>query len=112
MRRNSFVVALALLAAGALAGPAFAKSFTQVVSLSVPAYVGNTQLRAGDYWVTVNGDHVTIVQDHKVVARCEGHIEQGVRDNGATIIVSDTDGQLRSIHFDGGTQVLVMRTQS
>jgi hypothetical protein len=47
-----------------------------------------------------------------VVARAEGRIEQGVRDDGVTIIVSGADGQLKEIHFDGGTQVLVMRTAS
>ena len=112
MRRSSLAVTLALLAASAFSGPAFAKPFTKVVSLTLPATVGGTQLDAGDYWVTVNHNQVTIVRDHKVVARAEGRIEQGVRDNGVTIIVSGADGQLKEIHFDGGNQVLVMRSAS
>jgi hypothetical protein len=112
MYRKSFVATLALLAAAALSGPAFAKPFTKVVSLSLPTVIGGAHLDAGDYWITVDGNKVTIVQDHKVVAQAEGRLQQGIRDNGVTIIVSEADGQLKEIHFDGGNQVLVMKSES
>jgi hypothetical protein len=104
MYRKSFVATLALLAAAVLSGPAFAKPFTKVVNLSLPTVIGGAHLDAGDYWVTVDRNKVTIVQDHKVVAQAEGRLQQGIRDNGVTIIVPEADGQLKEIHFDEGTR--------
>jgi hypothetical protein len=65
------------LAAAALSGPAFAKPFTKVVNLSLPTVIGGAHLDAGDYWVTVDGNKVTIVQDHKVVARPKDACSRG-----------------------------------
>ena len=49
MRTNSFVRTLALLAAVALAVPAFAKPFAKTISISHAAKLGKVDLQAGEY---------------------------------------------------------------
>jgi len=93
-----------------LSGPAFAKPFTKVVNLSLPGYRRRAS-GPGDYWVTVDRNKVTIVQDHKVVAKPKDACSRDPRQR-SDHHCPEADGQLKEIHFDGGNQVLVMKSES
>jgi hypothetical protein len=107
MRRIG-VAAVALLLITSLVVPTFAKPYSRVVILSLPASIGATQLVAGDYQVTVTGKKIALVRDHKLVTEANARWENRGEVFGATAIIADPTGQLREIRFQGDTRALVI----
>jgi hypothetical protein len=109
MRRIG-VAAVALLLVTSFVVPTFAKPFSRVVSLSFPTMVGNTQLVAGDYQVTVIGHNVALVRDHQLITQVNGRWQDVRGTYGATAIISDPSGQLREIRFQDTSRALIIST--
>jgi len=107
MRRIG-MVAVALLLVTSLVVPTFAKPYSRIVSLSLPAMVGNTQLIAGDYQITVTGNKVALVHNHKLITEANARWVSRNEMYGATAIIADSTGQLREIRFEGDTRALVI----
>jgi hypothetical protein len=107
MRRIG-VAAVALLLVTSFVVPTFAKPYSRIVSLSLPAMIGSTQLAAGDYQITVSGNKIAVVHDHKLVTQANARWESRNEMYGATAIIADSNGQLREIRFEGGTRALVI----
>ena len=75
MKTSSFVSSIALLAAMALAMPAFAKPFAKTISLTQTAKLGKAQLQAGEYRLEIEGNKATVQKGRRVVAESEGRWE-------------------------------------
>src|SRR5213595_3794985 len=72
MKTNSFVRSMALLAAIALAVPAFAKPFAKTINISQTAKLGKAELKAGEYRLEIEGNKATVQKGKQVVAQSEG----------------------------------------
>jgi hypothetical protein len=108
MRKSIGVAAIALLLVTSFVVPTFAKPYSRIVTLTTPEMVGNTQLVAGDYQLTVTGNKIALVRDHKLITEALGRWESRREVFGATAIIGDSTGQLREIQFQGDTRALVI----
>src|SRR5882762_118088 len=75
MKTKSFVRSMALLAAVALAVPAFAKPFAKTINISQNAKLGKSELKAGEYCLEIEGNKATVQKGKQVVAESEGRWE-------------------------------------
>jgi len=57
-----------LLAAIALAVPAFAKPFAKTINISQTAKLGKSELKAGEYRLEIEGNKATVQKGKQVVA--------------------------------------------
>src|SRR5258708_28082219 len=71
MKTNSFVRSMALLAAIAMAVPAFAKPFTKTINIAQDARLGKAELRAGEYRLPIEGNKATVQKGKAVMAESE-----------------------------------------
>ena len=107
MKRNSFVRSIALLAAFALAIPAFAKPFAKTISISQSAKVGRSELKAGEYRLTIDGNKATVHKGSQVVAESEGRWEdRSAKSDYDSVLLSET-GQVKEVRFAGQARVFV-----
>ncbi len=72
MKTNSFVRSMALLAAIALAVPAFAKPVSQNFQLSQKTLIGKSALNAGEYRFLIDGNNVTVTKGKLLELRFAG----------------------------------------
>ncbi len=105
--RKSIISTLALLAMTALAMPAISETFSKNVTFTEALSVGGTQLKAGEYKVTVNGTNVTIEKGHDVLVKTEGRVEQRPAKYYATTVVHDASGAVREIDLSGRNEAIV-----
>jgi hypothetical protein len=107
MRTNSLLRSLALLAAIALAIPAFAKPFTKTISISKAAKLGTVELKAGEYKLEIEGTKATVQKGKQVIAQSEGRWEdRSFKPDYDSVLLGD-NGEVREVRFAGQTRVFV-----
>src|ERR1700720_3157996 len=107
MKTNSFLRSMALLAAVALAIPAFAKPFTKTISFSQSAKVGKSELKAGEYRLEIEGNKATVQKGKQVVAESEGRWEDRSTKSSYDSLLISENGQVKEVRFAGQTRVFV-----
>ena len=107
MKSNSFVRSMALLAAIALAVPAFAKPFAKTINIAQAAKLGKSDLRAGEYRLEIDGNKATVQKGKQVVAESEGRWEDRSAKAAYDSILVGENGQVKEVRFAGQTRVFV-----
>jgi hypothetical protein len=107
MKMNSFVRAMALLAATALAVPAFAKPVSKTISISQTAKLGKSELTAGEYRLQIDGNKATVQKGKQVVAESEGRWEDRSAKSAYDSVLLGEGGQVKEVRFAGQTRVFV-----
>ena len=107
MKTNSFVRCMALLAAIALAVPAFAKPFAKTINISQTAKLGKSELTAGEYRLQIEGNKATVQKGKQVVAESEGRWEDRSTKSVYDSVVIAATGQVMEVRFAGQTRVFV-----
>jgi hypothetical protein len=107
MKTNSFFRSLALLAAIALAVPAFAKPFAKTINIAQNAKLGKSELKAGEYRLEIEGTRATVQKGKQVVAESEGRWEdRSTKASYDSLLISE-NGQVKEVRFAGQTRVFV-----
>jgi len=107
MKTNFFVRSIALLAAIALAVPAFAKPFTKTINISQTAKLGKSELKAGEYRLEIEGNKAIVQKGKQVVAESEGRWEDRSTKSTYDALLLGENGQVREVRFAGQTRVFV-----
>jgi hypothetical protein len=107
MRTNSFFRSIALLAAIALAIPAFAKPFAKTINITQAAKLGKSELKAGEYRLQIEGTKATVQKGKQVVAESEGRWEDRSTRAIYDSLLLGEDGQVKEVRFAGQTRVVV-----
>jgi hypothetical protein len=107
MRTNSFFRSIALLAAIALAIPAFAKPFAKTINITQAAKLGKSELKAGEYRLQIEGTKATVQKGKQVVAESEGRWEDRSTRAIYDSLLLGEDGQVKEVRFAGQTRVFV-----
>ena len=99
----------AMLLVCVAAGMALAGTKTYDITLYEPATVGNTQLKAGDYQLQVNGDKA-IMKHGKEIVEANAKVETADAKNPSTTVNFDTTGGKRTLQKIrlGGTHMTVV----
>jgi len=107
MKTNSFFRTIALLAAVAIAVPAFAKPVSKTINLGQTAKLGKAELQAGEYHLQIDGNKAVVEQGRKVVAESEGRWEdRSAKANYNSVLIGE-DGRVKEVRFAGQTRVFV-----
>jgi hypothetical protein len=107
MKTNSLVRSMALLAAIALAVPAFAKPFTKTINISQTAKLGKAELTAGEYRLQIDGSKATVQRGKQVVAESEGRWEDRSAKSAYDSVLLGEGGQVKEVRFAGQSRVFV-----
>jgi hypothetical protein len=107
MKTNSFFRSVALLAAVALAVPAFAKPISKTISIAQTAKVGKADLQAGEYRLLIDGNKVTVQKGKQMVAESEGRWEDRQSKSAYDSVLLGENGQLKEVRFAGRNRVFV-----
>jgi len=102
MHNKSWLRSFVLLAAVAIAIPAFAKPMSKSV------HVGKYDVKAGDYNVLIDGNHLTLKKNNKVVAEADGRWEERNVKSDYTEILSNNDGKVLELRFAGNKSAFVL----
>jgi hypothetical protein len=105
--RKSLISTLALLAITALAIPAISATISKKVTFEQKVSVNGTQVNAGDYRVTVDGNSVKIEKGHDVVVQTQGQLEQRNEKFQETAVIFDSTGTVKEIQFAGSNEAVV-----
>ena len=98
-----------LLLAITLLGASIASAKTYSIKLSSPAFIGNSQLKSGEYRLELKGDSV-LVKDGKMVSEFPVHVENEARKFDNTSVTTSSEGgsnRIEEIHLGGTTVKLV-----
>jgi plastocyanin domain-containing protein len=108
MKNKTLLANLVLCGALAVAVPVFAKPMSANLPLSHNVKIGQTEVKAGDYRFLIDGNHLTILNGKKQVAEAEGRWEE--RDSKAQYdsVVSNGDGRVTELRFEGKKSVFVL----
>jgi uncharacterized protein YacL (UPF0231 family) len=107
MKNNSFFRSVALLAAIALAMPAFAKPITKTINITQAAKVGKVDLQAGEYRLLIDGNKVTVQKGRQLVAESEGRWEDRQTKSAYDSVLLGENGQMQEVRFAGQNRVFV-----
>ena len=107
MKTNSFVRSLALLAAVALAVPAFAKPFAKTITFSQTAKLGKSELKSGEYRLEIDGTKATLQKGKQVVAESEGRWEDRSAKSAYDSVLIGENGRVMEVRFAGQARVFV-----
>jgi hypothetical protein len=107
MKTNSFVRCMALLAAFALAVPAFAKPFAKTINVVHEAKIGKAALSAGAYRLQIDGNKATVQKGHEVVAESAGRWEDRSTKSLYDSLLLSENGQVKEVRFAGQSRVFV-----
>jgi hypothetical protein len=107
MKTNSFVRNMALLAAIAVAVPAFAKPFSKTINITQTAKVGKSELKAGEYRLAIEGNRATVQKGKEVVAESEGRWEDRSAKSEYNSVVLNETGKVLEVRFAGQARVFV-----
>jgi hypothetical protein len=107
MNTNSLLRSMALLAAMAVAVPAFAKPLFKTINISQTAKLGKTQLKAGAYRLAIDGNKATVVRGKEVVAESEGRWEERSSKSAYDSVLLSESGKVQEVRFAGQTRVFV-----
>jgi hypothetical protein len=108
MKSNLFVRTLALLAALAITVPVFAKPIAKSLPISRTVKIGKVDVRAGDYRAMIDDNHVTLLDGKKVIAESAGRWETRDQKFPYTEIVSNGEGRVLELRFEGKAEVFVL----
>jgi hypothetical protein len=108
MKSNTMVRSLALAAALALTVPAFAKPVAKALAVPHNVKFGKVDVKAGDYRAMIDDNHITLLNGKKVIAESAGRWEDRSQKSPYTVIVSNEDGRVLELRFEGKTQVFVL----
>ena len=108
MQNKSWLRSFVLLAAVAIAIPAFAKPMSKSLPLNHSVHVGKYDVKAGDYNVLIDGNHLTMKKNNKVVAEADGRWEERNAKSEYTEILSDNDGKVLELRFAGNKSAFVL----
>ena len=108
MCNNSIVRSLILASALAISVPAFAKPMVKDLPITHTIHVGQTSVQSGDYRILIDGNHLTIQKGKKVVAQAEGRWEERDSKPPYDEVVSDGDGKMLELRFEGKKSVFVL----
>jgi hypothetical protein len=108
MKSKSWLPILVLLAAVAIAVPAIAKPMSKNLPLNHSVHVGKYDVKAGDYNVLIDGNHLTLKKDSKVVAESDGRWEERNAKSDYTEVVSTNDGKVLELRFEGKKSAFVL----
>ena len=107
MKLNSFVRSMALLAAVALAVPAFAKPFNKTINIAQAAKLGKAELQAGEYRLLIDGNKATVQKGKQVVAESEGRWEDRSTKSAYDSVLLSENGRVKEVRFSGQSRVFV-----
>ena len=107
MRTNSFFRSIALLAAIALAIPAFAKPFAKTINVTQTAKLGKSELKAGEYRLEIEGNKAIVQKGKQVVAESEGRWEDRSSKASYDSLLIGEGGQVKEVRFAGQARVFV-----
>ena len=107
MKTNSFVRSIALLAAVALAVPAFAKPFSKTINIAQAAKLGKSELKSGEYRLEIDGNKATVQKGKQIVAESEGRWEDRSAKSIYDSVLLGENGQVKEVRFAGQTRVFV-----
>ena len=107
MKTNSFVRSMALLAAIAMAVPAFAKPFTKTINIAQDARLGKAELRAGEYRLQIEGNKATVQKGKAVMAESDGRWEDRSSKSAYDAVLLGENGQVKEVRFAGQARVFV-----
>jgi hypothetical protein len=108
MKSNTLVRSLALAAALAITVPVFAKPVAKALAVTHPVKFGKVDVKAGDYRAMIDDNHITLLNGKKVVAESAGRWEDRSQKSPYTVIVSNEDGRVLELRFEGKAQVFVL----
>ena len=108
MKNRSFLRSAALLAALALAVPAFSKPISKTIQISRSAKFGKTELNAGEYHLLIDGNKVTVKKGSKILAETEGRWEDLAEKSDNDSVEIAGNGQVQRITFVGKKSVLIL----
>ena len=101
-----FVVTLLALTLAAAAAP---KGHKHDLTLLNDTQVGGVTLKAGDYWVEVDGGTATFYRGSKAVAKTAVHAQDAGEKYRSTSVVYSSNGHaLLEIRFGGGSSKLIV----
>jgi hypothetical protein len=108
MKSRSLLRSFALLAATALAVPAFAKPVVKTINLSQASKIGNASLASGEYRFLIDENKVTIMKGKKTLAETQGRWEERNAKSAYDSVLVGEDGQVKEVRFAGQTRVFVL----
>ncbi len=108
MKSNSLVRNLAMAAALAITVPVFAKPLSKDLPILHTVKVGKMDVKAGDYRAMIDDNHLTLLNGKKVVAESAGRWEARDAKSPYTEIVSNSEGRVLELRFEGKAQVFVL----
>jgi hypothetical protein len=98
---------LVLLAAVALAIPAFAKPTTTSITIAQNAKFGKADVKAGEYKLMIDGNKAIVEKGKSVVAESEGRWEDRDTKASADAVLLDVNGNVKEVRFAGKSKVFV-----
>jgi hypothetical protein len=107
MKSHSLFRSVALLAAIALAIPAFAKPLNKTINIPQAAKLGKADLQAGEYRLRIDGNKATVQKGNHVVAESEGRWEDRDTTSYYDAILIGDNGQVKEVRFSGQKRVFV-----
>ena len=108
MKNKSLLANLVFFGALAIAVPVFAKPMSTNLPLTHSVKIGQSELKAGDYRFMIDGNHLTILNGKKQVAEADGRWEEREAKAQYTGIVSNAEGKLIELRFEGKKNVFVL----
>lgn len=108
MKSKSLLANLVLLGALSVAVPVLAKPVSTNLPLTRNVKVGQTEVKAGDYRILIDGNHLTVLNGKKQVAEANGRWEERDSKSQYTSIVSDAENKVIEVRFEGKKSVFVL----
>jgi hypothetical protein len=108
MKKHALLANLLLAGALATAAPIFAKPMSTTLPITHSVKVGQTEVKAGDYRFLIDGNHLTILNGHKTVAEADGRWEDRDAKAQYNSVVSNADGKVIELRFEGKKSVFVL----
>ena len=108
MKKQSLLANLVLAGALAVAVPVFAKPMSANLPITHNVKIGQTEVKAGDYRFLIDGNHLTILNGKKTVAEAEGRWEDRDAKAQYNSVVSNGDGKVVELRFEGKKSVFVL----
>lgn len=108
MASKSILRIMVLLSAVAISVPAFAKPMSKTIPINHQVHVGKTDVKAGEYRVLIDGNHLTLQNGKKVVAESDGRWEERDKKSDYTEILSNAQGEVLELRFAGQKSAFVL----
>lgn len=99
---------LALASALVVSVGTFAKPVAKSLPIGHKVKVGQVDVQAGDYRVSIDGNHMVLLNGKKTVAEADGRWEDRDAKSEYTEIVSTAEGKVLELRFSGQKSVFVL----